>query len=343
MRVEFFFKAQSELSSLVTFMNAYPRPAEAVATSLITNIATAPPKLFNKFNLANKVKNDNLLESAKNIIRIMPTADVCIHYSLKYNTQKSVEQSFSYFNGFLTKAEEMGVKEVMIISGSGDKKALNTVSCLEMLGKSENSATNVDIAVAFNPYFPDPKSRAVEVERLNEKLATGMVSAIYLQFGSDLNLLREGLNAIQAALVSNGNMSRKCKGKEAKLINVLGSVMIPSKQLLARMKFRPWNGVYLSSTFLSDVPTAESIVREMLEIYKSFNVEPLVETAFKNDFEAAHILAILSGETPVVKKITGSVETSTEKAQDNEYDIGGGMLTIIPSGASSQKKRRSVR
>ena len=343
MRVEFFFKAQSELTSLVNFMNAYPRPAEAVAATLITNLAAAPPKLFSKFNLANKVKNDNLLESAKNIIRVMPAADVCIHYSLKYNSQKSVEQSFSYFNGFLTKAEEMGVKEVMIISGSGDKKALNTVSCLQMLHKSENRATNVDIAVAFNPYFPDPKSRAVEVERLNEKLATGMVSAIYLQFGSDLNLLREGLTAIQAALALNGNMSRKSKGKESKLINVLGSVMIPSKQLLARMKFRPWNGVYLSSTFLSDVPAAESIVREMLEIYKSFDVEPLVETAFKNDFEAAHILAILAGETPVERKVTAAVDLLPAKVVDDEYDIGGGMLKILPSGASLQKKRRSVR
>ena len=342
MRVEFFFKAQSELSSLVNFMNAYPRPAEAVATSLITNLAAAPPKLFSKFNLANKVKNDNLLESAKNIIRVMPEADVCVHYSLKYNSQKSVEQSFTYFNGFLLKAEEIGVKEVMIISGSGDKKALNTVSCLQMLHKSENRATDIDIAVAFNPYFPDPKSRAVEVERLNEKLATGMVSAIYLQFGSDLTLLREGLTAIQAALALNGNMSRKTNGKEPKLINVLGSVMIPSKQLLARMKFRPWNGVFLSTTFLSDVPTAESIVREMLEIYKSFNVEPLVETAFKNNLEAAHILALLSGEAPVERKITESNDLSKEISEDDlKNDIGGGMLTIIQP--SSQKKRRSVR
>lgn len=297
MRIEFFFKAQSELSALVNFMGAYQQSTAASPSSLVSKVSTsAVPTIFNRFNLANKVKNDNLLASAKNIINIMPAANVCVHYSLKYNTQKSVEQSFSYFNGFLSKAEEMGVAEILVISGSGDKKALNTVSCLQMLRESENHATSVDIAVAFNPYFPDAKNRSVEVDRLSAKLATGMVSTIYLQFGSDISLLKEGLTAINKALESYGASENSLKRTNSKEIKVIGSVMIPSKQLLARMKFRPWNGVYLSETFLGGVTAAEVIVLEMLGIYKDFGVEPLVETAFKNDSEASHILAILSGD-----------------------------------------------
>lgn len=292
MRIEFFFKAQSELSALVNFMGAYQQSTIVSPSKISTSAA---PLIFSRFNLANKVKNDNLLVSAKNIINIIPAANVCVHYSLKYNTQKSVDQSFSYFNGFLSKAEQMGVAEILIISGSGDKKALNTVSCLQMLRESENHATNVDIAVAFNPYFPDAKNRSIEVDRLSAKLATGMVSTIYLQFGSDISLLKEGLTAINKALESYGASDTKLKRMNAKEIKVIGSVMIPSKQLLARMKFRPWNGVYLSENFLSGVTAAETIVLEMLDIYRDFNVEPLVETAFKNDAEASHILGILSG------------------------------------------------
>lgn len=301
MRIEFFFKAQSELSGLVNFMAGYQQTA--AASHLTTKVQQSSTSIFSRFNLANKVKNDNLLASAKNIISLMPAADVCVHYSLKYNTQRNVDQSFTHFNEFVSKAEDIGVTEVLVISGSGDKKALNTVSCLEMLRDSVNCNTKVDIAVAFNPYFPDEKNRTVEVARLNAKLATGMVSVIYLQFGSDLTLLREGLLAIQSALASYEKSSAKSERKSSKEIKVVGSVMIPSKVLLARMKFRPWNGVFLSSTFLSDVPTAESIVREMLDIYRTFNVEPLVETAFKNNSDAAHILSLLGEEACQKKKI----------------------------------------
>ena len=297
MRVEFFFKSQVELSALVNFMKGYHQPAHQsaiIATSKLAPVQLITDNVFSRFNLANKVKNDNLLVSAKNIINVMPDADVCIHYSLKYNSQKSVEQSFSYFNGFLTKAEEIGVKEVMIISGSGDKKALNTVSCLQMLRDSDKHSTPIEFGVAFNPYFPDAKMRAMEVDRLHAKLSTGMVSTVYLQFGSDTNLLEEGLKEIQNAISSYEN-SATLKKDSLKKIKVSGSVMIPSKVLLARMKFRPWNGVFLSELFLSEVPAAEKIVLKILSIYKTFGVEPLVETAFKTDSDASHILKLLSG------------------------------------------------
>lgn len=333
MRVEFFFKAQSELSALVNFMGAYQQSTALSPASLVSKVSSsAVPAIFNRFNLANKVKNDNLLASANNIINIMPDANVCVHYSLKYNTQKSVDQSFSYFTGFLTKAEQMGVAEILIISGSGDKKALNTVSCLQMLRESENHRTNVDIAVAFNPYFPDAKNRSVEVDRLSAKLATGMVSTIYLQFGSDTSLLKEGLAAINKALEIYGSSDDSSKRKNCKEIKVIGSVMIPSKQLLARMKFRPWNGVYLSETFLGGVTAAEVIVLEMLNIYRDFGVEPLVETAFKNESEASHILAILSGDNYFENKL---------KSDDSIPDrMSTSTPSVLPEQAHTPPKRR---
>ena len=327
MRVEFFFKSQSELSALVNFMMATQQTSR-ISTTKISPVM--PQSVFSRFNLANKVKNDNILVSAKNIIDVMPSANVCIHYSLKYNSQKTVNQSFAYFSGFLTKAENMGVAEVMIVSGSGDKKAFNAVTCLQMLRDSEKCSTPVDIAIAFNPYFPDPKSRSIEINRLHEKLASGMVSSIYLQFGSDMTLLKEGLTEVQNALDTYEKLDI-LKRKNPKDIKVIGSVMIPSKVLLARMKFRPWNGVFLSESFLSDVPTAEKIVLEMLATYRSFGVEPLIETAFKTDNDANYVLrlladrndtssdfdAVVSTQVPVQEKMTAAISIPfTEYAND---------------------------
>jgi 5,10-methylenetetrahydrofolate reductase len=98
----------------------------------------------------------------------------------------------------------------------------------------------MDIAVAFNPYFPDSNNRKMEIDRLHAKLNTGMVNTVYLQFGSDVNHLKEGLIALKNAIATYNTMKNSVKGREEKEIKVIGSIMIPSKVLLARMKFRPW-------------------------------------------------------------------------------------------------------
>jgi 5,10-methylenetetrahydrofolate reductase len=98
----------------------------------------------------------------------------------------------------------------------------------------------MDIAVAFNPYFPEPKNRKMEIDRLHAKLNTGMVNTVYLQFGSDINHLKEGLIALKNAIATYYTKKNLVEGREDKEIKVIGSIMIPSKVLLARMKFRPW-------------------------------------------------------------------------------------------------------
>ena len=55
--------------------------------------------------------------------------------------------------------------------------------------------------------------------------------------------------------------------------------MIPSKQLLARFRFRPWAGLVFSEEFLSDINIANKAVKGMIEIYRQYKVESIVETA----------------------------------------------------------------
>ena len=49
-------------------------------------------------------------------------------------------------------------------------------------------------------------------------------------------------------------------------------------RLLAQMKFRPWNGVFLSKEFLGSVEKAEEITVSILSLYAEHGVIPLLES-----------------------------------------------------------------
>ena len=89
------------------------------------------------------------------------------------------------------------------------------------------------------------------------------MSKIYLQFGTDLNCLQEGIEFIKK--------NNKC-GAE-----IAGSLFLPTKKLIAQQKFRPWNGVFLSTQFLKGPEEASAIVSDIIRVYKSNNVELLWE------------------------------------------------------------------
>lgn len=56
---------------------------------------------------------------------------------------------------------------------------------------------------------------------------------------------------------------------------------------------RPWNGVYLSEEYLGSVEAAEGITRELLDVYASAGVLPLLESAVKTDDELRHARELL--------------------------------------------------
>jgi hypothetical protein len=58
---------------------------------------------------------------------------------------------------------------------------------------------------------------------------------------------------------------------------LVGSLFLPTKQLLAQQRFRPWNGVWLSEAYLASPEGAADITREIVRIYREFGVEVLVE------------------------------------------------------------------
>ena len=66
-----------------------------------------------------------------------------------------------------------------------------------------------------------------------------------------------------------------------------------SCRLLAQMRFRPWNGVFLSSDFLSDVSNAEKIIVLLLDIYLQHGVTPLVESSIAKTDELRRVHQLL--------------------------------------------------
>lgn len=175
----------------------------------------------------------------------------------------------------------MPVKKVLLVSGGAggggkQKKQFNTVTCLQAL-KEEGYVVpdGIQIGIAFNPYWPAPQHKEEEFGRLKAKLATGYVRHIWLNFGSDTKALDDALTALDDVLKSDADRFRS--------IRLFGSLMVPSKQLLAKFRFRMWSGLFLSEEFMSSVEGAAEVTREIMRIYDKHQVEYLVESAIRNE------------------------------------------------------------
>ena len=254
LRVELFFKGKKELKERVQFLSQYG---------------------VNSFNLVNKSRKDTIKEWVDEIRCVLPESSICAHYSLKYNKSASRmnrdDASYEIFSSFVQSfhnendpVDMINRNEVLLISGSGEKVKLDPINTLQRL-KAEKIVSLPKIAVAYNPFFQNEQQREVEKERLLEKLATQQVDKVYLQFGTDLELLRSALTFL-AELRSDDKF--KC---------ISGSIFLPTKKLIAQQKFRPWNGVFLSEEFLQSPENAHQIVVKMMKLYKDYNCEILIE------------------------------------------------------------------
>jgi hypothetical protein len=65
-------------------------------------------------------------------------------------------------------------------------------------------------------------------------------------------------------------------------LNLFGSLLIPSKQFIARFKFRPWKGVHISEEYLSSLEDFYSFTRDLVVFYKNNNITPVIETDFSS-------------------------------------------------------------
>ena len=191
-------------------------------------------------NVPHKSKDSPPLATLRALQDVLPPEVLreCVpHYSLKFAYDRSADVTRQSFVTFCAEAAALPTppRQLLPVSGSGQRK-FDTVQCLKSLPQEHSDA--IGIGVAFNPYIPDRAQRERERARLRLKVGTGRVSAIWLQLGSDLELLADGLQFLETLAAERHGA--------AVPLRLYGSIFVPSRQLLARMKFRPWNGVYLS-------------------------------------------------------------------------------------------------
>ena len=208
-----------------------------------------------------------LLERAQALRTALPAADVCVHYGINHNYHRSVDASWQVLEAFCRQLAAVERCSLLLVSGGGPRRRLDSLAALELFAASQELRDlGLPLAVAFNPYFPDAARREEERLRLRQKLVAGrgLVAAVYLQAGSDLEQLEQALQFLQQLLAeleepaeqpAEPSSKRQRRQQAAALgsgpaarsqrLQVYGSVLLPSRKLLAQMRFRPWGGVFL--------------------------------------------------------------------------------------------------
>ena len=209
------------------------------------------------------IKKDFLFEIIEYLGVNYSNLNVIYHYSFYHQFIKNKKESYEYFLNFIDKCYSFKNKEILLVSGSKKRKDFNTISILNQL--RYYFKPNIKFGIAFNPYFPLIQDINEEKTRLLEKLSSGLINSIWLQLGSDVNLLEKSILFLK----------ENTKDKDIKLY---GSLFVPSKQNLARFKFRPWKGVFFSDQYLNSIEKANHETIEILKIYLKHEIDVLVES-----------------------------------------------------------------
>lgn len=252
-------------------------------------------------NVPNKTRDDDPLRTLAALRQLhaagAPPLDVALHYSTKHNLARgepgaSLDKLLAFCRGVAQQQQQEqaaaagGVRvRVLLVSGSGERR-FDSLAALRALAERGETSELPELGVAFNPYLAGDAGER-EASRLAAKLATGLVSSVWLQMGVDDDALRRGLGLLQRL-----QAQRARDGQPA--LEVFGSVFLPTKRLLAQMRFRPWAGVTLSEDYLGSVEGAARVTARLLATYAAAGVVPLLESRVASDDELRGALELLA-------------------------------------------------
>ncbi len=240
------------------------------------NISQLEDKL--QFCKLNKIKNINIpckgiikkelfSSTIQYISKNFKEFNLTYHYSLYHQYSQNKEKSYGDFLSFIKNSHSNQNYEILLVSGSNKKKNFDSISVLSNIKKEKN--LKVKLGVAYNPYLKKYYKVASERERLESKISSGLINSIWFQFGTDIEILHNEVTFIKETA-------------EFKNLNLFGSLFIPSKQFIARFKFRPWKGVHISEKYLSSLENFYVFTRDLVSFYKSYNITPIIETDFSS-------------------------------------------------------------
>ncbi|MEW5315863.1 MAG: hypothetical protein WDW38_007264 [Sanguina aurantia] len=152
-RLELFCKSADQLATLCTFFTA----------NGITRV-----------NIPNKQPEDDLLGTTQKLRSL--GIDVCVHYSFKQQYKQTVEHSASRFSAFCSALPDD--VDVLLVSGGGKKKKLDTVSALDIAASWPPTQGR---AVRPTPAQPSPVPASSSVPHSPSHMPTSPASPLQLQ------------------------------------------------------------------------------------------------------------------------------------------------------------------
>jgi len=227
------------------------------------------------------IKKDLFNSTIKYISKNYDEFNVTYHYSLYHQYAKNKENSYKEFLDFVKSSQNNKNFEILLVSGSNKKKNFDSVDVLGYLKKEKN--ITVKLGIAFNPYLEKYFKISTERERFERKISTGLINSIWFQYGTDIKVLENELNYL------------KNVAKDEKL-NLFGSLFIPSKQFIARFKFRPWKEVYISEKFLFALDNFFDFTSDLVSFYENNNITPVIESDFSSSEKLDSVYSFLENE-----------------------------------------------
>ena len=126
-------------------------------------------------NLPNKQRSEDMLSQARAVRAGYDSANaragapaaqrlhICVHWSVKNQYERSVDATFNKWCNFLSAAPAAQIDEVLLVSGGGAARKLDTIGCLERMARARlDVPPGICLGVAFNPFFPSQEARAAE-------------------------------------------------------------------------------------------------------------------------------------------------------------------------------------
>ena len=157
--------------------------------------------------------------------------------------------------------------EILLVSGDYSTQevgtALKTDQLLCLWSDDDHNDRKLKVSVAYNPYVPTLQGQIEENDKLLRKLSSGRVSKIYLRFGSNIRQLEKSIQWLE----------RNCEPD----IDVCGSIFLPMRQVLNRLKAKPLSGVYLDEKFLSNCTHAKDLILETMRLLNHKGYEMVIQ------------------------------------------------------------------
>ena len=227
------------------------------------------------------LKKDFFNSSIKFISKNYQEFNVTYHYSLYHQYSQNNEKSYQDLLDFLRNSNTNRNYEILLVSGSKKKKNFDAITVLSKL--KEEKKLKVKLGIAHNPYLKKYYKENSERERTDKKLSSGLINSIWFQYGTDIEVLQNEVNYLK-------------KVAKIKNINLFGSLFIPSKQFIARFKFRPWKGVHISKKFLYSLDDYYAFTKDLVCFYEKNSITPVIETDFASSEKLYSLYSFFKNE-----------------------------------------------